>query len=92
MDENKSIYSQSRLDLQQDEYDQSNDLNDKLQVWKDDEVSPQSLFFSYRKNIKLVWTSKATFRLCFKTGELMDLVLHQDETVVLLKDKGHFGT
>jgi len=40
MDENKSIYSQSRLDLQQDEYDQNNDLNDKLQVWKDDEVSP----------------------------------------------------
>lgn len=61
-------------------------------MWRDDEVSPQSLFFSYRKNIKLFWSPHATYRLCIQTGELMDIVMHQDETVIMLKNKGEFGT
>lgn len=62
----------------------------KVGVWSQDDVSPASFLLSYRQaNAMMSWTSYATSYLDFD-GRTAAVILHQDDTVLHLKDEGQF--
>ena len=64
----------------------------KMNVWAQDDISPTSLMFNYKSaNAILLWTPYATTRL-LRNGEEAEVILHQDNTVLHLREKGNFIT
>ena len=65
----------------------------KSGVWAQDDVSPASYMLNYKvANAVLWWTPFATTRLIGSMGEQAQVVLHQDGTVLDLRQKGQFIT
>ena len=65
----------------------------KSGVWVQDDVSPASYMLNYKvANAVLWWTPFATTRLLGGLGEQAQVVLHQDGTVLDLRQKGQFIT
>lgn len=80
--------SESDLDMLQT----ANTSNDstKLSVWAQDDISPASYMFNYKSsNAVMLWTPYATSRILFN-GEEAEVILHQDNTVLHLREKGNF--
>jgi hypothetical protein len=64
----------------------------KIGVWNQDEVSPASFMLSYKlSNAVLNWTPHATTRvLC--DGQEAEVIIHQDETLLHLRENGNYIT
>ena len=63
-----------------------------MSVWAQDDISPASYMFNYKtSNAALLWTPYATSRVLFN-GEESEVILHQDNTVLHLREKGNFIT
>ena len=88
--DSQSMLSESTLSLLQ-----KGNLGDdiqKMNVWAQDDISPTSLMFNYKSaNAILLWTPYATTRL-LHNGEEAEVILHQDNTVLHLREKGNFIT
>ena len=63
--------------------------NNKITIWTEDDISPASFMQSYKKNIMLQWSPQSTTRMV-STGEAIEVLVHQDETVLLIRDGGRF--
>ena len=55
----------------------------KLSTWENDNLSPASSMLTYSKNLKLFWTSEATFIRISKENLLAHI--HQDDTFLIVE-------